>query len=176
MQKECARCHEKKELNTTYFPHNSKSKDGFDGRCKACWKLISQEKTRKKHSGEGGDRVAREQKVTQDKVRANAKVKAYDLVRKPKAEVVPNDVQIVPVQRYTDLPKDTTFWVTDDTLTEAIESYVKKFGVRPQVVFTPAKFYLELPADQDKAKLNKVDTVGTKADKPAKAGKKIRRK
>jgi len=140
MKKECRKCHEHKELNNENFPHNSKSKDGFDGYCKACWKLISQNK-RKSNPQEGAQKA----------VKAKGKLRAWEVLakEKPKVEIVPNDVEVVSLGRFADLPGNgIKLMMSEGSLVTAIEEYVKKYGKRPQLVYTPAKFYLQEPSPE----------------------------
>jgi hypothetical protein len=163
MQKECRKCHQKKELTTDFFPHNSKSHDGFDGRCKACWKLISQAKTRAKHDPNA---------VAQKTVRANAKVRAWEGKLKPKVEIVPNETQVTGLVKISDLPGGgVQFSEFEGSLEAGITEYREKYGQFPQVVYTPGRFFIQIPDEfQDK-----IEKAIAAKQPPAKAGKSKRR-
>jgi hypothetical protein len=141
--KECGRCKESKELSTDYFPRNSRSKDGFDSYCKECWRLRSREKSKRGADGHGAARA-----------RVSAKAVAKPWARRAKAapgpELAPEDVRVVPVAKLSDLPKMSTFLeMSGSTLAEAIAEFTGRVGRRPQVVYTPARFFMEYPADHE---------------------------
>lgn len=60
LKKVCAKCREVKPLTEEFFPHNRHSKDGYDGRCKACWRLRSKERSRRKSGGRTREERAQE--------------------------------------------------------------------------------------------------------------------
>ena len=158
--KECRKCGEVKELTTDYYPRNSKSKDGFDGRCKACWKIIQQEKRQRKQNGGGSSATEQKadnaRKVVERVKKQNdggsiKKQYAYSKKDRPSIEFAPPDLKVHSLARYADLPSKedgAEFMEWKGTLEEGLQWFQVKYGRMPDAIYVPAQFFLQVEPSQ----------------------------
>lgn len=135
--KQCRKCKEKKELSTDFFPRNKASKDGFDSMCKACWKLRSQERSKNK-GGDAASRVIKRQGLKGYEEAAPSKYL-------DKVAVVPNDVEIKGLSKYSELPRDKKMMEFSGHVKDAIAEYQKLYKKSPTLIMVPARMFLVLP-------------------------------